>query len=556
MVASQEIHSDGSHLLEQPWKSEKLVQLRTGKIKTVFGPDIRTAIYKSAHNEPISVTKLIIGADEHAFELGGGPDRVLLQYCSQHYDRWKMELPASEDLFAPGGFGENLVARYANERNICIGDVIQIGNVLAQVTIPRQPCFKLNHRFQVKDMARRAQDSSRTGWFYRILEEGTIQTGDEMTLRERPNPDWTVARVQHHLYHDMRNEEAMKALVQIKELGAEIRNIFASRLRKQYENQAARIGGGDAMALTTWSDYNLVKRRAETPKIVSLTFAARDPIRAPELVQPGSHVRLRLGGKLVRAYSVVAGDTNQFELAVAHSARSRGGSRFIHTRLQQGDTLSVGKITSSFPLAVDAEKHVFIAGGIGLTAFIASAQRCQRDGSPYHLHHLVRTSSDIALRRYLDEFSSNVTVYDKSQGKLFHVEDVLKGAGSGAHIYCCGSDRLMVAVAESARCIGIDQERLHFEKFEISTSGDPFVAQLSESKKKIEVNAEQTLLDVLREAGLDIASSCEAGHCGTCRVGVKAGRIEHRGTGLMDDEKCSSMLSCVSRGVGEIILEL
>jgi len=556
MGAFEEIGTEAISLLSLPWKSEKLVQLRTGRIKTQFGPNIRTAIYKSTHNEPVNVTKLIIGSDEHAYELGGGPDRVLLQYCSQHYDSWKRELPASEDLLGPGGFGENLVARYANERNICIGDVIQIGNVLAQVTIPRQPCYKLNHRFQVKDMARKAQESSRTGWFYRILREGTIQAGDEMMLRERPNPEWTVARVQYYLYHDMRNEAAMKELVQIKELGAEIHNVFANRLRKQDENQAARTGGGDAMALTTWSDYKLIKRTTETMKIVSLTFAANEAVQEPEPVQPGSHVRVRLGGKLVRAYSVVAGNTNQFELAVAHSASSRGGSRFIHTRLQPGDTLSVGKITSSFPLVADAECDIFIAGGIGLTAFITSAQRCQRDGLPYHLHHLVRTSKDVALRRYLDEFGDNVTLYDKSRGKVFQVEAVLKGAGSGAHIYCCGPARLMDAVVESAQCVGIVQGRLHFEKFEISTSGDPFTAQLAESKKKIEVNGEQTLLDALREAGLDVPSSCEAGNCGTCRVGVKGGRIEHRGTGLTEDEKCSSMLSCVSRGIGDIVLEL
>jgi ferredoxin-NADP reductase len=400
------------------------------------------------------------------------------------------------------------------------------------------------------------EELSRTGWFYRILKEGTMQTGDEMTLCERPNPEWTVARVQYYLYHDMRNEEAMKELVQIKELGAEIHNIFANRLKKQYENQLARMRGGDEMALNTWSDYDLIKRTPETPKIVSLIFSAKDPVQEPELVQPGSYVRLRLGRKLVRAYSVVAGDTNQFELAVAHSASSRGGSRFIHTRLRPGDTLSVGKITSSFPLAVDAEKHVFISGGIGLTAFIASAQRCQKDGSQYHIHHLVRTSKDIALRRYLDEFGSNVTIYDKSRGKVFDVEHALKGVGFGTHIYCCGSDRLMNAVAESARCLGIGQDRQHFEKFEISTSGDPFTAQLSESKTPIEVKWEQTLLGALREAGLDITSSCEAGNCGTCRVGVKEGRIEHRGTGLQEKEKCSSMLSCVSRGVGKILLEL
>lgn len=552
----QETDSNAIKALEQPWESETLVEVRTGKARTLFGAKIRTAIYKSTHDEPVNVTKLIIGADEHVYEYGGGPDRVLLQYCSQHYDRWRKELPASEDLFGPGGFGENLVARYANERNICIGDVIQIGNVLAQVSIPRQPCYKLNHRFQAKDMSRRTQELSRTGWFYRILNEGTIQTGDKMTLCERPNPEWTVARVQHYLYHDMRNEEAMKELVQIKELGAETHDIFVNRLKKQYENQLARLGGGDSLALDTWSDYKLIKRTPETPRIMSLVFAAKDPVSEPEVVQPGSHVRLRLGGKLVRAYSVVTGDTNQFELAVAHSISSRGGSRFIHTRLQAGDILSVGKITSSFPLAGDAEKHVFIAGGIGLTAFIASARHCQKQLKPYHIHYLVRTSQEVALRRYLDEFGGNVTLYDKSQGKVFDIEKVLKANAVGAHIYCCGSERLMDAVVESARCVDISQDRLHFEKFEISTSGDPFTAQLWETDKTVDVKGEQSLLDALREAGLDVASSCEAGNCGTCRVIVKDGRVEHRGTGLTEEEKSSNMLSCVSRGVGHICIEL
>lgn len=552
----EDTDAEAIKFLEQPWTSETLVELRTGKIKTAFGPKIRTAIYKGTHDEPINVTKLIIGADEHAFEYGGGPDRVLLQYCSQHYDRWRNEMPASNDLFRPGGFGENLVARYANERNICIGDVIQIGNVLAQVTIPRQPCYKLNHRFQAKDMSRRAQELSRTGWFYRILKEGTIQAGDKMTLCERPNPQWTVARVQYYLYHDMRNENAMKELVQIKDLGAEIHDIFANRLRKQYENQQRRLGGDGSVTLDAWSDYRLIQKTPETSKITSLIFAAKDPDPDPEVVQPGSHVRLRLGGKLVRAYSVVSGDTNQFELAVAHSTSSRGGSHFIHTRLQTGDVLSGGKITSSFPLSVDAERHVFISGGIGLTAFIASARHCQTHAIPYHIHHLVRTSQDIALRRYLNEFGGSVTIYDKSQGKTFEVKKTLEGVVPGAHVYCCGSERLMSAVAESAGLVGITQNRLHFEKFEISTSGDPFTVQLSETNKTVEVNENQTLLDALREAGLDVASSCEVGNCGTCRLFVKDGRIEHRGTGLTNDEKTSSMLSCVSRGVGKIVIEL
>ncbi|KAL6248594.1 hypothetical protein RBB50_004849 [Rhinocladiella similis] len=540
-------------ILEQPWRGEKVYQIRTGKIKPAFGMKEPSAIFKHIRTGPVKVTTLGFEGDEHAYEFHGGPEKALLQYSSAHYRRWKQELPQSEDLFVAGGFGENIVAKNANERNMCIGDVVRIGNVIAQVCEPRQPCYKLNHRFQVKDMAKRSQDMFRTGWFYRILQPGTIQAGDEMELLERPNPEWTVAKIQHYLYHDMKNEEVMKTLVEIKELGAEPRGIFLNRLKKQYEDHSGRLGG---IAMDIWSECKVAEKRVETPRIASLVFEAIEPQKTLEPVLPGSHIRLRLGGKLVRAYSVVSGDSNRFQLAVALSQTSRGGSHYIHNQLKRDDVLQVGKMTSSFPLAVEADNHIFVAGGIGITAFIASAQHCQRMGYSYHLHYLVRNSEDVALKDYLGEFGDNVTIYDKSIGKIFNVKDVMNQANDRAHVYCCGSERLQKAVTDTAASIGMSQANLHFEQFEVATSGDPFTAELADSGETIEVQGEKTLLDALREAGLDVPSSCEAGNCGTCRVVVKSGRVEHRGTGLMEDEKASSMLSCVSRGVGTIVLDL
>ncbi|KAJ9634466.1 hypothetical protein H2204_006291 [Knufia peltigerae] len=540
-------------VLEQPWRGEKVVQIRTGKIKPAFGMKEPSAIFKHIRTGPIKVTMLGFEGDEHAYEFHGGPEKALLQYSSAHYTRWKQELPQSEDLFVVGGFGENIIAKHANERNMCIGDVVRIGNVIAQVCEPRQPCYKLNHRFQVKDMAKRSQDMFRTGWFYRILQPGTIQAGDAMELLERPNPGWTVAKIQHYLYHDMKNEEVMKTLVEIKELGAEPRNIFLNRLKKQYEDHSGRLG---AIAMDIWTEYKLVEKRKETPRIASLVFEATEPHEKPETVLPGSHIRLRLGGKLVRAYSVVSGDSNRFQLAVALSETSRGGSHFVHSQLKPDDVLQAGKMTSSFPLAEDADNHVFLAGGIGITAFIASAQHCQRMGFPYHLHYLVRNSEDVALKEFLGGFGKNVTIYDKSAGKVFHIRDVMNQVNDRAHVYCCGSERLQNAVTDTAASLGKSPKNLHFEQFEVATSGDPFTAELADSGLTVDVPGERTLLDALREAGLDVPSSCEAGNCGTCRVVVKSGRIEHRGTGLMEDEKSSSMLSCVSRGIGTIVLEL
>jgi hypothetical protein len=99
-----------------------------------------------------------------------------------------------------------------NEENVCVGDVFQIGEkgVRVEVTMPRTPCYKLNLRFQVKDMALRSQRERRTGWWLMsVLEEGEVKVGDRMVLVERKYEKWMIARVQHYLHSEMKNMEAM-----------------------------------------------------------------------------------------------------------------------------------------------------------------------------------------------------------------------------------------------------------------------------------------------------------------------------------------------------------
>lgn len=96
-----------------------------------------------------------------------------------------------------------------NERNVCIGDKIRIGEVLLQVSLPRQPCFKLNHRFGLKGFASQTWKKSRTGWYYRVLEEGWMGVGDEIRLVERPWPRWTIERIQEYLHRDKNNLEML-----------------------------------------------------------------------------------------------------------------------------------------------------------------------------------------------------------------------------------------------------------------------------------------------------------------------------------------------------------
>ncbi|KAL2812733.1 pyruvate kinase-like protein [Aspergillus granulosus] len=488
MVTFQDTDPGAISALEKPWRAETLAQVRTGKVKPTFSTREPSAIYKQRKAGAIKVTHLRCEGDEHAFELHGGPEKALLQYRTAQ----------SEASFIPGAFRENFVATYANERNVCIGDV----------TGPRQPCYKLNHRFQA---------------------------GDDMVLLERPNPEWRVARIQFYLYHNMRNEESMREILEVKELSTEMRDISTNRLKKQFENQAGRLQGAPEKALSTWLDYRVVEKTKETPQIYSLVFEALAPSKVTTMVASGCHVRVRLGGKLTRTYSVITGDSNRFQLAIALSEKSRGGSEYVHEKLLPSGAIQIGPITPSFPISDGASHHVFVARGIGITAFIASAQHCQRLGASCHLHYLVRSSDDIALKLLLAEFGSNITIYDKSAGKIFDTRTALK---------------------QSTTKPMVSPSNLHFETFETAKSGDPFTAQLADSNISVDGEESQTLLDVLRGAGFNIPSLCEAGNCGTCRVGVKDGRIYHRGTGLPEADKCSSILSCVSRGVGTIVLEL
>lgn len=135
-----------------------------------------------------------------------------------------------------------------NERNVCIGDIFRVGGeidgVLLQVSLPRQPCFKLNHRFGMKAFAPQTFRKSRTGWYYRVLREGWMGVGDSMVLLERKHERWTIERVQEFIHRDTGNLKMLEELRGIEEFGDEIKRGVRGKIeavkRAVYDN---KIGG-------------------------------------------------------------------------------------------------------------------------------------------------------------------------------------------------------------------------------------------------------------------------------------------------------------------------
>ena len=130
------------------------------------------------------------------------------------------------------------------EHSLCLGDQVRVGSsVLLEVSQSRQPCWKLNDRFAVPTMARRVQDSGRTGWYYRVLQPGHLQAGDALVLVARPWPEWTLARIIDVLYHQPFDAAVLQALAALPLTPSWQRMVQGRLERAAVENWKARLDG-------------------------------------------------------------------------------------------------------------------------------------------------------------------------------------------------------------------------------------------------------------------------------------------------------------------------
>ncbi|MEP1034829.1 MOSC domain-containing protein [Ekhidna sp.] len=143
------------------------------------GRDISTGIFKNKVIGPVKVSSFNIEGDKQAdLTVHGGIDKAVYLYPAEHYDFWKKE--RSDLHFEPGLFGENLSASGLDETNTCIGDVFEVGSIVLSVTSPRMPCYKLGIRMKDPGFVRDFMKAERNGFYFKVLQEGVIQAGDEI----------------------------------------------------------------------------------------------------------------------------------------------------------------------------------------------------------------------------------------------------------------------------------------------------------------------------------------------------------------------------------------
>ncbi|MFW0785217.1 PDR/VanB family oxidoreductase [Gordonia sp. CPCC 206044] len=295
--------------------------------------------------------------------------------------------------------------------------------------------------------------------------------------------------------------------------------------------------------------------------VVLVTLADPDGGSVPRW-EPGAHLDLTLG-EVIRQYSL-CGDPDDGEtltVAVLREAQGRGGSAYVHDKLEVGDMIEVGGPRNRFALET-ASSYLFIAGGIGITPLRPMLNRVDRSGAPWQLLYGGRTRAGMA---FADDLAAahpeQVRLRPQDECGLLDLRAALDAAEPGTAVYCCGPEPLLSAI-ESA-CRDIDHVALHIERFAArdvdDSANDTFEVELARSGGVVAVGESESIIDALHRTGVDVDFSCREGTCGTCEVAVLAGKPDHRDSVLTDDEQAANdaMMICVSRSCGpRLVLDL
>ena len=210
----------------------KLLSVNVGRPRTIEwnGRTITTAIFKQPVAGPVALADHNLAGDQQAdLTVHGGPDKAVYAYDRAHYDTWRALLPEWAD-WSPGLFGENLTTEGLFETEVRVGDVYGLGTARLRAVQPRQPCYKLNVRFDNGGMAARFARLNRPGIYFRVVEPGTLQAGDALVLLDQAPTAITIQAISELLLARTPNAAALAATLALPHLPELLKQQFAKRL--------------------------------------------------------------------------------------------------------------------------------------------------------------------------------------------------------------------------------------------------------------------------------------------------------------------------------------
>ena len=326
--------------------------------------------------------------------------------------------------------------------------------------------------------------------------------------------------------------------------------------------------------LQSWMNLVVAKTWREAADVQCFELADPEGRELPPFTA-GAHVDIEIAPGLVRQYSLCNDPRrrDRYQIAVLREAASRGGSAALIGRVEAGQTLKVSEPRNHFALEPSARKTVLVAGGIGITPILCMAERLAHIGAPFELHYAARAADRAAFLQRIEAsafadktrlyFSEGPDARGRGAARL-DLEAVLADPVPGAHLYVCGPARLIEAALAVAKARGWPSSRVHREFFappegEAQGPAEAFEIEIASSGQVLVVPADRTATQVLAEHGVEVATSCEQGVCGTCVTRVLEGVPDHRDFYLTADEQAANdqiTLCCSRAKTKRLVLDL
>ncbi len=280
----------------------------------------------------------------------------------------------------------------------------------------------------------------------------------------------------------------------------------------------------------------------------------------------GSHIDVHLQNGLTRQYSLCNDprESHRYLIGVLRDANSRGGSLAMHESVAEGSALRISPPKNHFPLAHGAARSVLIAGGIGVTPILCMAERLAIADSPFEMHYCTRSPDRTAFAGRIAQasFASRVQFHfdDGEQAQKLSLPDAIGAPQPGVHLYVCGPKGFMDWVLGAARAAGWPADQMHYEFFSAepvkSESDADFEVKLASSGRVVRVPKDKTVVQALAAVGVEVATSCEQGVCGTCLTRVIEGEPDHKDMYLTPEEQAANdqFTPCCSRSRSPVLV--
>jgi ferredoxin-NADP reductase/MOSC domain-containing protein YiiM/ferredoxin len=573
----------------------KLLSVNVGLPKDVQweGRTVYTGIWKSPVDGPQTVRRLNIDGDGQGDRQGhGGVNRAVYVYQIESHRYWEKVLDRRD--FTYGQFGENFTVEGLADDEVCIGDRYRIGSALFEVSQPRVTCYRLGLRMNEPQMPSLLVAHHRPGFYFRVIEEGTVQAGDTIERAERDPEAMTVAEIDGLLYLPNRARRDLTRALRIPALSQGWQGSFRDLL-----DQAT----GGASAALAWEGLRKLRVTAldrESENVISVRLVPADGQPAAP-AQPGQFLTVRLrpdpqAAPLLRTYSLSdLPNAKSYRISVKREPHG-AASGYINTKLRVGDVIEAGAPRGEFVLRPGDRPIVLISAGVGATPVLAMlhALAAERTARPVWClysarngaqHPFAAESRDL-LRQLPD--AHRVICYsqpgprDRSPddfdvaGRLTAAVIDQAGVPVDADFYLCGPNAFMHDIAAALTARGAAPDRVRAEVFGAQDPITPGIVGAAEraphqppgqpgpgpavsfSRSNLTAPwdpAFASLLEFAEACDVPVRWSCRTGVCHTCVTGLVSGKVSYRPDPLEPPEE-GSVLICCSRPDGEVVLEL